>query len=88
MIFEVIIADPDTDRELPRNEIGEILLPEGAFCFNVGYFKMPDKTVEAWRNLWFHTGDAGHMDPEGRLFLLIESRTASVGGARIFLHLS
>ena len=69
--FEVIIADPDTDRELPRNEIGEILVrPKVPFCFNVGYFKMPDKTVEAWRNLWFHTGDAGHMDPEGRLFFV------------------
>ena len=22
-----------------------------------GYFGEPDKTVEAWRNLWFHTGD-------------------------------
>ena len=69
--FEVIIADPDTDRELPRNEIGEILVrPKVPFCFNVGYFKMPDKTVEAWRNLWFHTGDAGHMDTEGRLFFV------------------
>ena len=69
--FEVIIADPETDRELPRNEIGEILVrPKVPFCFNVGYFKMPDKTVEAWRNLWFHTGDAGHMDTEGRLFFV------------------
>ncbi len=69
--FEVIIADPETDRELPRHEIGEILVrPKVPFCFNVGYFKMPDKTVEAWRNLWFHTGDAGHMDTEGRLFFV------------------
>ena len=27
-----------------------------------GYFRMPEKTVEAWRNLWFHTGDAGRFD--------------------------
>ena len=69
--FEVIIADPDSDVELPRNQVGEILVrPKIPFCFNVGYFKMPDKTVEAWRNLWFHTGDAGRMDSEGRLFFV------------------
>ena len=69
--FEVIIADPDSDVELPRDQVGEILVrPKIPFCFNVGYFKMPDKTVEAWRNLWFHTGDAGRMDSEGRLFFV------------------
>jgi len=69
--FDVIVADPDTDTELPRNEVGEILVrPKVPFCFNLGYFKMPEKTVEAWRNLWFHTGDAGRMDTEGRLFFV------------------
>jgi len=69
--FDVIIADPETDAELPRDDIGEILVrPKVPFCFNVGYFKMPEKTVEAWRNLWFHTGDAGRMDSEGRLFFV------------------
>ena len=69
--FEVIIADPETDRELAVDAIGEILVrPKKPFCFNLGYFKMPDKTVEAWRNLWFHTGDAGRIDSEGRLFFI------------------
>ena len=27
---------------------------------------MPEKTVEAWRNLWFHTGDACRQDEKGR----------------------
>ena len=66
--FEVIVADPATDLPLPRNEIGEILVrPRVPFCFNVGYHQMPDKTVAAWRNLWFHTGDAGKLDDAGRL---------------------
>jgi crotonobetaine/carnitine-CoA ligase len=33
-----------------------------------GYFGMPDKTVEAVRNLWFHTGDAGRIENGSRLF--------------------
>ncbi|MCP5030596.1 MAG: AMP-binding protein [Actinomycetia bacterium] len=66
--FEVIIGDPETDVELAVGEVGEIMVrPRSPFCFNVGYFQMDDKTVEAWRNLWFHTGDAGRFDTKGRL---------------------
>jgi crotonobetaine/carnitine-CoA ligase len=64
--FELIIADPNTDCELPRGEVGEILVrPKVPFGFMTGYHAMPDKTVEAWLNLWFHTGDAATMDAEG-----------------------
>ena len=66
--FHVVVADPETDIELPTGEVGEILIrPKVPFCFNVGYFEMPEKTVEAWRNLWFHTGDGAFIDDEGRL---------------------
>ena len=66
--FDVIVADPATDLPLPPDGIGEILVrPKVPFCFNVGYHQMTGKTVEAWRNLWFHTGDAGRIDPAGRL---------------------
>ncbi len=69
--FEVIVADPETDLPLPVGEPGEILVrPRRPFCFNQGYFRMPDKTVEAYRNLWFHTGDAGRFDEAGRLFFI------------------
>ncbi|MDG2113821.1 MAG: AMP-binding protein, partial [Actinomycetota bacterium] len=66
--FDVVVADPQTDVEMPVGEVGEILIrPRVPFCFNVGYFEMPEKTVEAWRNLWFHTGDGAFMDEGGRL---------------------
>ncbi len=64
--FEVIIADPETDLPVPRGGLGEILVrPKIAGGFMAGYHGMPEKTVEAWRNLWFHTGDAGIMDATG-----------------------
>ncbi len=67
--FEVRVVDPDTDEVLPAGEIGEIVVrPKVPFCFSQGYFRMPERTVEAWRNLWFHSGDAGHFDRDGRLF--------------------
>ena len=66
--FDVAIADPETDELVPAGETGEIVVrPKVPGCFMAGYFRMPDKTVEAWRNLWFHTGDAGRLDERGRL---------------------
>jgi carnitine-CoA ligase len=69
--FEVRIVDPDTDEPLPADTVGEIVVrPKLASCFSAGYFRMPERTVDAWRNLWFHTGDAGRLDARGRLWFV------------------
>ena len=69
--FEVRIVDAETDELLGPNEVGEIVVrPKRASCFMAGYFNMPERTVDAWRNLWFHTGDAGRFDEKGRLFFI------------------
>ena len=66
--FEVRVADPDTDRALPPGELGELLVrPKVPFGFMAGYHAMPERTVEAWRNLWFHTGDAATLAADGRV---------------------
>ena len=31
----------------------------------LGYWNQPQATVQMWRNLWLHTGDAGFEDEEG-----------------------
>jgi crotonobetaine/carnitine-CoA ligase len=63
--FEAIVAD-DEDGEVPDGVDGELLLRNGPpFAFATGYFGMPEKTVEAWRNLWFHTGDRVVREPDG-----------------------
>jgi crotonobetaine/carnitine-CoA ligase len=64
--FEVEICDPRTDLPLPTGEVGEIIVrPRVAQAFMAGYYGQPEKTVEAWRGLWFHTGDAGRVDEDG-----------------------
>src|SRR5262245_60316721 len=66
--FEVAIVDPASDVPCPVGQVGEIAIrPKVPGGFMAGYFRMPDRTVEAWRNLWFHTGDAGWLDEAGRL---------------------
>jgi crotonobetaine/carnitine-CoA ligase len=66
--FEVAVADPETDRPMPPGELGEILVrPKAPFGFMLGYHGRAQQTVEAWRNLWFHTGDAGMLSADGVL---------------------
>jgi carnitine-CoA ligase len=62
---EARIVDPD-DCEVPDGQAGELVLRSTEpFAFATGYFGMPEKTVEAWRNLWFHTGDRVMREPDG-----------------------
>ena len=64
--FEVEIRDPETDLPIKDGEVGEIVVrPKQPFGFMSGYMGMPEKTIETWRNFWFHTGDAGTKDPSG-----------------------
>jgi crotonobetaine/carnitine-CoA ligase len=35
-----------------------------------GYFRNPDATLAAWRNLWFHTGDSGYIDADGWVYFV------------------
>lgn len=64
--FEIRLADPETDEEVPEGEIGELLVRNKApGIMSTEYLGMPEKTVETKRNLWFHTGDALRRDPQG-----------------------
>jgi len=63
--FAARVVDEE-DNEVPDGEPGELILrADEPFAFATGYFEMPDKTVEAWRNLWFHTGDRVLREPDG-----------------------
>jgi crotonobetaine/carnitine-CoA ligase len=46
------------DFECPPGEPGELVVrADEPYAFALGYHGQAEKTVEAWRNLWFHTGD-------------------------------
>ncbi len=66
--YEVQIVDDD-DLPLPVGATGHIVVrPKRPCLIGAGYIGMPDRTVEAWRNLWLHTGDRGHRDEDGWFF--------------------
>lgn len=63
--YECRVVD-EQDYEVPRGQLGELVVrADEPWMLNAGYFNMPDKTAEAWRNGWFHTGDGFVQDDEG-----------------------
>ena len=68
--FEARVVDED-DAEVPPDVPGELVVRHSPpFAFATGYFGRPQATVEAWRNLWFHTGDRVVRDEDGRFRFL------------------
>jgi len=69
--YEIKITDPETDEEVPRGQVGEIVVrPRIPNIMLHYYHKMPEKTVQDFRNFWFHTGDAGRMDKDGYIYFV------------------
>jgi crotonobetaine/carnitine-CoA ligase len=59
------------DIEVPDGEVGELILrPDLPWAINHGYYKNPEATARAWRNGWFHTGDAFRRDGEGNYYFV------------------
>ncbi len=55
--FSARVVD-DQDNALPDGTAGELIVrSDEPFSAATGYFGNAEKTVEAWRNFWFHTGD-------------------------------
>lgn len=67
----------DQDNELPTGQIGEIVLrnkePFGLFS---GYWRKESATLEAFRNLWHHTGDYGSVDDNSYLTFVDRKKDA------------
>lgn len=57
------------DIELPHGQVGELVLrADTPWAFSDGYHGDSVATAAAWRNGWFHTGDAFRRDAEGNFF--------------------
>lgn len=70
-LFELRIADSATDEELSPDRMGEMLVrPKIPWIMNVGYNEMPDKTAEAFRNCWYHSGDGLKVDEDGYFYFV------------------
>jgi crotonobetaine/carnitine-CoA ligase len=69
--YEVRVVDPETDFERPVGEVGELVIrPKQPWLIFAEYENAPEKTVESFRNLWFHTGDMVRKDREGWFYFV------------------
>jgi len=81
-VCEVRIVGPD-DRELPRDEIGEIVV-RGPTVMQ-GYWNKPEATAEAVRDGWMHTGDMGRMDAGGYVTIVDRLKDMIItGGENVY----
>jgi crotonobetaine/carnitine-CoA ligase len=63
--IEVRLVD-ENDCSVGIGEVGQLILrTEAPWAMNHGYNNNPQATADAWRNGWFHTGDAFIRDADG-----------------------
>jgi acyl-CoA synthetase (AMP-forming)/AMP-acid ligase II len=80
--MEVAVLDAQM-RPLVTGDIGEICVRGGAVF--AGYHDNPEATAKALRGGWFHTGDLGHLDARG--FLYVTGRASDMyisGGSNVY----
>lgn len=66
-VCEVKVVDP-AGRELAANEQGELWV-RGPNVVK-GYWNRSEATAESFTDGWFHTGDVGRIDEEGRIYVM------------------
>lgn len=68
--YDLQVVDDD-DNPVPPGTAGEIVVrPLKPSIMIDEYFRMPEATLQAFRNLWFHTGDRGRFDEDGFLYFV------------------
>ncbi len=74
--IEARIVD-DNDCEVAPGATGELILrSDRPWAMNHGYHADPEATARAWRNGWFHTGDAFRRDHDGNFFFVDRMKDA------------
>ena len=68
--FQVKLVD-DNSLEVGPDIVGEILIRNNStYSLHLEYYNDAERTVEAWRDLWFHTGDYGYYDSDGYYYFV------------------
>ena len=73
----------DEDRDVPSGQPGEIVVRSDLVM--TGYWNRPEASEETLRGGWLHTGDVGHLDEEGYLYITDRKKDLIIsGGSNIY----
>jgi crotonobetaine/carnitine-CoA ligase len=74
--IEARVVD-ENDCEVAQGAVGELIVrTDRPWAMNHGYYKNPEATAKAWRNGWFHTGDAFRVGEDGQFFFVDRMKDA------------
>lgn len=74
--YELRIVDQH-DNPVGPGVVGELVCrTDTPWALNAGYLGRPAETAAAWRNGWFHTGDAFKVDEDGRYYFVDRMKDA------------
>lgn len=74
--LELRLVDDD-EMEVPCGAVGEIVIrPHHRHVMFREYWRKPEATLDAFRGLWYHTGDYGRMEDDGSVFFVDRKKDA------------
>jgi crotonobetaine/carnitine-CoA ligase len=92
--YEVRLVD-EHDIEVPVGQVGEIIVrTDQPWTTMLGYQGDPQKSADAFRNGWLHSGDAAYRDQEGRYYFAdrikdaIRRRGENVSSLEVEFHIN
>lgn len=70
LYFDVVVLD-ENDKEVEVGKVGQIAFrPKVPHLILAEYYNKPQSTAKAFKNLWFHTGDAGYLGKDGYYYFV------------------
>jgi fatty-acyl-CoA synthase len=72
------VVDPDTGADCAPGTVGEIVVRSPATM--TGYVGRDEANAQAFAGGWFHTGDLGHQDADGFIFIAGRAKDMIISG--------
>jgi acyl-CoA synthetase (AMP-forming)/AMP-acid ligase II len=81
-LVDIRVVDADGN-DVALGEVGEFFIRSPSLT--TGYYNKPEITAEAFRDGWYHSGDAGYADKDGYLYIVDRVKDMIVtGGENVY----